>query len=112
MIQLVGVFVKKLYRRDVISLALCPRADGPGLFYGAQPLLQFRHARRRPEGMVVAHRDAPVSHAALRVSDRDFIKRLFSLLILERMEPGDRAIELPLGLRGAGDGKVDPSQLF
>jgi hypothetical protein len=62
--------------------------------------------------MVVAHRDAPVSHAALRVSDRNFSEHLFSLFILERMEPGDCAIELPTGLGGTVDGEIDPSQLF
>jgi len=112
MIQLVRVLVKNLYRRDVIPLAFSPRAGGLGLFHGAQPLLQLRHARRRPDGMVVAHCYAPVSHAALRVSDRDFGECLFSLFILERMEPGDRAIELPPGLGSAGYGEFDSSQLF
>jgi hypothetical protein len=53
-----------------------------------------------------------VSHAASRVSDRNVSECLFSLFILERMEPGDCAIELPSGLGGTGDGEIDPSQVF
>ena len=62
--------------------------------------------------MVVAHRNAPVTHATLRVSDGDFVERLFSLFILERMEPGDGTIKLPLGLGVTGDGEVDVAEFF
>src|SRR5258705_6330651 len=97
-IEFVTIFVEDLYRRDVVSLALSPCAGDPCLFDGARSLLQLRGGRRRPYGMIVAHRDAPVTHAALRISDRNFGERLFSLFVLERMEPGDGPIESHLGL--------------
>src|ERR1044071_5469748 len=112
MIELVGVFVKDLYRRDVLSLAPGACANRLALFYGIPSLLQLSRARRCPERMVVAHRDAPVRNAASRVGDGNFGKRLFSLFILERMEPGDGAIELPPGLRATGNVEVDPPELF
>ena len=62
--------------------------------------------------MIVAHCDAPVTHAASRVSDGNFGERLFSFFILERMKPGHCAIELLLGLRVTGDGEVDLPELF
>src|SRR5918993_3701131 len=108
MIEPVGVFEKKLYRRDVISLARSPRAEGLGLFNGSRCLLQLCRVRRRPDGVIVAHRDAPVTHAASRVGDGNSGERLLGLFILEGMEPRDCPIELPLGLWGTGDGEVDP----
>src|SRR2546426_4763823 len=112
MVKFVGVTVKNLYRRDVITLALSPCSDDLCLFDGARSLLQLCRGWRRPDGMVVAHRDPPVTHAASRVSDGNFGERLFSLFILERMEPGYRAIELPLGLGVTGDREVDPPEFF
>src|SRR5437660_6410543 len=107
MIELVSVFVKNFDRRNVISLALSPCAGDFCLFHHARSLLQLGRGWRSPEGMVVAHRDAPVSHAALRVGDGNFGERLFSRFILERMEPGDRVVELLLGRGGAGDWEID-----
>src|SRR5882724_11842183 len=112
MIKLVRVFVKTLYRRDVISLAPCPCAGGPGLFDGCQPLLQLCRVWRSPDGMVVAHRDTPVTHAASRIGDGNFGEDLFSLFILERMEPCYCPIELLAGLSVTGNGKVDPAKLL
>jgi hypothetical protein len=62
--------------------------------------------------MVVAHCDAPVAHAASRVREGNLSEDLFSLFILERMEPCDRAIELLPGLSGTGDEEVDPTKLL
>src|SRR4028118_1104375 len=112
MVEFVRVFVKKLYRRDVISLALRACADGLGLFDGFPSLLQLRRVRRRPDRMVVAHRDAPVTHAASRVGDGNFGEDLFGLFILEGMEPRDCAGELLLGFGSTGDREVDPSELL
>src|SRR5258705_12683675 len=111
-IEFVTIFVKDLYRRDVISLALSPCAGDLCLFDGARSLLQLRGGRRRPDRMIVTHRDAPVPHAASRINDRNFSERLFSLFILERMKPGDCPIELHLGLMVTGDAEVDLSELF
>src|SRR6267378_3272131 len=86
MVKFLGVLVKNLYRRNVISLALCASAYGFCLFDGTRSLLQLCCAWRCPDRVVVAHRDSPVSHAAARVSDRNFGERLFSFFILERME--------------------------
>src|SRR5947209_6507413 len=72
MIELVSVLVKNLDRRDVSSLALSPCAGAFCLFDRARSLLQLGRGWRRPEGMVVAHCDAPVTHAALRVGDGNF----------------------------------------
>jgi hypothetical protein len=44
-----------------------------------------------------------MAHGAFRVGYSNFGKRFFSLLILERMKPGDCAIELSLRLRRTGD---------
>ena len=42
--------------------------------------------------MILAHRDTPVSHRALRVSLRDFFKDALGLAVLERMQPRYRAL--------------------
>ena len=62
--------------------------------------------------VVVAHGDAPITHAAARVSGRNFGERLFCLFILKRMEPGYGTIELLLGPRFTGDVEVDLAELF
>jgi hypothetical protein len=62
--------------------------------------------------MIVTHRDTPIAHAAARVSDGNSTERFFSLFILERMQPGDGAIELSLSLRVARDSEVDAAELF
>src|SRR5258708_1390332 len=112
MIELVSVFVKNLDRRYVISLALTPYAGGLCLFHRAQSLLQLCRGWRRPNGMVIAHGDAPVAHPAPRVSDGNFGERLFSFVILKGMEPGDCAIELFLGGGGTGDWEIDLSKFL
>jgi hypothetical protein len=53
-----------------------------------------------------------VAHAAFRVSGDNFRERLFSFFILERVEPGDGAIELPLGLGSARDSETDLTEFF
>src|SRR5215831_18081099 len=105
-----GVFIEGFDGRDVVSLTLSARADGFSLLYGGLPLLQFLFYRRRPDGMVVTHRNAPVAHTALLISDGNLCESFFGLLVLERMEPGDRAIELPLRRIRARDGKVNLSE--
>src|SRR5207253_10522780 len=107
MIELVSVFIKDLDGRDVISLALSPCTGDFCLFHRPRSLLQLGRVWRNPEGMVVAHCDAPVGHAALRVGEGNFGERLFSGFIFEGMEPGDRAIELLLGRGGAGDWEIN-----
>src|SRR5436853_2674611 len=85
MIEFVSVFVKNLDCREVISLALSSCAGDFCLCHRARSLLQLGRCWRRPEGMVVADCDAPVTHAALRVGEGNFGERLFSGFILERM---------------------------
>jgi hypothetical protein len=46
--------------------------------------------------MVVAHRDAPVAHTAFGISESALCESFLGLLVLKRMQPGDRAIELLL----------------
>src|SRR5262245_13673105 len=89
-----GVFVEDFDGRDVVSLTLSARADGFSLLYGCLPLLQFLFYRRGPDGMVVTHRYAPVANTALLISEGNLCESFFGLLVLERMEPGDSAIEL------------------
>src|SRR6267143_3348551 len=101
-IEIGRVLVKNLDGRDVISLALSPCANDLCLGDRARSFLQLCRGWRRPDGMVIAHRDAPVTHAASRVSDGNFGECLFSIFILERMEPGDGPIELLLGDGGTG----------
>src|SRR5437763_1722559 len=112
MIESVGVLVKVLDGRNVISLALSPSANDLCSCDRARSFLQLRRGWRRPDGMVVADGNAPVSHAASRVSDGNFGKCLFSIFILERMEPGDRPIELLLGDGGTGDWEIDSSKFL
>src|SRR5688572_20172686 len=88
-IELVKVFVKQLYRRNVILLTLSLRTDRLCFFNSFPPLLKFGSARRCPEGMIIAYCNAPVTHPASRVVDGNFSENLFSLFILERMEPSD-----------------------
>src|SRR6185436_17718740 len=99
MIERVGVFVKSLQRRDVISLAPGTRANALRLVDGTQSLLQLCGGRRRPDLVVAAHRDDPISHAAARVNRGYFVERLFGFFVFERMEPGYGAIKLLLGRR-------------
>src|SRR5215510_2976715 len=112
MIDCVIVLVKSFYRRDVRLLALCPRGDCPGLFNCARSLLQFRRRWRYPEGMVISHGDAPVTHSALRIHCRNFRERLFRFLVFKRMEPSDCAIELFLSLRLTGSLEINDSEFF
>src|SRR6266404_1822652 len=112
MIKFVRGFVEDLYGCYVISLALSASAYGSCLFYGARSLLQLFRAWRCPDWVIVAHSDTPVTHAAARVCDGNFAKCLFSLFILERVEPGNCAIELSLGFWLTGDPEVDLPELF
>src|SRR5688572_16698619 len=112
MIELVKVFVKQLYRRDVILLTLSLRAHRLSFFNGFPTLLKFGSARRSPEGMIIAYCNAPVTHAALWVVDGNFSENLFSIFILERMEPSDCEIELLLNLCGAGNWKINTPEFY
>src|SRR5687767_5371290 len=82
-IEILSALIKNLHRRDVVSLALSPCAHHLCLFDRTRALLQLRLGRRRPDRMVVAHRDTPVTHAASRIGYGNFGERLFSLFILE-----------------------------
>src|SRR5262245_15287162 len=64
-----GVFIERFDGRAGVSLTLSARADGFSLLYGGLPLLQVLPYRRRPDGMVVTHRDAPVAHTTLLISE-------------------------------------------
>src|SRR5258706_2522135 len=112
MIELVSVFVKSLDRRDVISLALSSCAHGLCVFHRAQSLLQLCRGWRSPDGMVIAHGNAPVAHPAPRVGDGNFGECLLSLFILEGMEPGDCAIELFLSGGGTRYGEIYSSEFL
>ncbi len=62
--------------------------------------------------MIVAHRDAPISHAATRIGCRNLVERLFRLFILERVQPGDSVIELLLRGRRAGNNEIHAPEFF
>jgi hypothetical protein len=83
MVHLVCVFVESLHRGDVVALALRTRTGELRLLDRRPPTLQLISHRRGPERMIVAHRDAPVSHPATRIGSRNLSERLFSLLIFK-----------------------------
>src|SRR5262249_21204409 len=95
-IEFVRVFVEDLDSRDVASFTRSARANRPGFLYGVPPLLQLFHCRRRPDGMVLAHRDSPVTHTTFLIGREDLRESFLGLLVFKRMQPGDRAIELLL----------------
>jgi hypothetical protein len=110
-IELVVVAIVRLDRADVVLLARRHRQPSR-LVEGGRALLQHRGARRRPERVVDAHRDAPVPHRARGVRGRDRRKSLQRLLVPERVQERDRALEVSLDGGRAGDGEAHASELF
>src|SRR5436190_24385323 len=62
--------------------------------------------------MVIAHRNAPVGHCAIRVSGADFGECLIRFRVLKRVQQGQGAIELLLRCGATGDWKIDLSKLL
>src|SRR5262245_18607824 len=107
MIELVVICVEGADGGDVGLFARRRGANLLRFLNCAFTLFHLRRAGRCPERMKVAHGDAPIGHAAAWI-DVDYLgKRFFSLFILERMKPGDRAIELFLRLRITGNSEID-----
>jgi hypothetical protein len=79
---------------------------------GSHTLFQLGGYGRRPDLMVIAHRDYPVSHAASWVSEGDCRERPFRFLVFKGMEPGYRPVELFVGGLAAGNRKIDASDLL
>jgi hypothetical protein len=61
--------------------------------------------------MILAHPDAPIRHGTTRIGCGNFVESLLSLFVLERVKPGDSAVELRLGFRRAGSFEVYSSEL-
>ena len=61
--------------------------------------------------MKVAHRDAPVGHAAARIENTNLCEILFRFFVFEGMEPGDGPIKLLLRFGRTGGVKVDAAEV-
>ena len=110
-IERVGVAIVRRDGRDVLLL---PRGrDQPArLLDRVGAPVQHRRARRLPERMVDAHRDAPVAHRARGVRGRDRGEGLLRLLVPERVQQRDRALEVGPNRGRAGDGEANGPELF
>ena len=62
--------------------------------------------------MIVAHRDAPVAHATLRIGNRNFRERLFRFFVFEGVKPRNGPIEFLLRLWRAGDWEVHGTEFL
>ena len=92
----------------LFALGLCL---GP-TFRRARRQLAQRHARGRqvllhPDGMVISHRLAPVSHGEARIHGLGAAKRGRSRLVLEVVEQGQAVEEIGLRRDSAGIGELD-----
>ena len=106
MVQLVVVAIVRLDRGDVVLLAR--RCGQPTrLLQGGRALLQHRRARGLPERVVDAHRHAPVAHRAGRILRRQLGEGLLRLLVPERVQERDRALEIGLDSGRTRDGEGD-----
>ncbi len=117
-IQVVGPGVERLHRGHVVPLARRGRAGGRGLLGFVEPARQLRRAGgggrvgRRPDGMEQGHGDAPVRHRAGGIRGQHVLERALRLLVGERVQESDRALELRPRRRRAGDGEVHRPQLL
>ena len=99
---------ERLRRSHEEPFPLGRRLKGLGLLHRIPPPLErFGSRPRGPERLKQRHRDAPMRHRAPRVCRRHSLECFPCLWIRHVMQEGDRAIELHLGLLGAGDGKVN-----
>src|ERR1700739_4660555 len=111
MIELVGILVKNLDGGDVVALSLRFGACRLRPFDRRPTLFQARRFRCFPDGMVVRHSEAPISHATGRIFFSDFGERPGGLLVSERMEDSYGAIK-PRPYRGVtGNGEVHVAKL-
>src|SRR5688572_16166417 len=98
MVEFVVILVENFDRRDVSVFAWSPRPGGFRFFNSSPTLVQFSRIWRRPKRVIIAHRDTPVAHGALRISDRNLGKCFFRFFVFKRMKPRHRTIELLLRL--------------
>ena len=110
-IELVVVAIVRLDSADIVLLARRHR-QAARLLERGRTLLQHRLARRLPERVVDAHRNAPVAHRARGVRGRHRGEGLQRLLVPERVQQRDRPLEVGLHGRCAGDREVHGAELF
>src|SRR4030095_9785933 len=92
-----GLVVAREVRSDRLDEALLPlglAADRPRLRDGLAARQQLLRGRRRPERMVLGHRDAPPRHRAAGVLRRDLGVPAAGLFIEKRVEQRRRDVEL------------------
>ena len=103
MIQLLLMGVKRRQRFDVVSLALCRRADRQSACDCVAADLQAVGPRRCPDLVPDAHGDAPVRHRAIRLGIADRGELLQGLPVPEGMERRECRIETRLNVLPARD---------
>jgi hypothetical protein len=83
MIELVEIAIIGRDRCDIVPLALALRRRGLRLRECGVSALQLGLARRSPQGVIEAHRHAPIRDGAGRIGDRRFVEGGFGLRIFE-----------------------------
>ena len=106
-VDLVVILVEGGDRRDIGLLAVGLRPGGAGLFDRFGTGFQRGLARRVPQRVPVAHRDAPIGHRAVGLALRDVGKALQRLRIPEGMQRPGGVVERLLRRRAARDWEID-----
>src|SRR5205807_986736 len=100
------VTVERRDRRDVVALTRGLRSRGDRLLGRRRPQGYPRFWRLGERVAEPGHRDAPVAHAAARFELRDAGEGVAGGLERERVQHGDRTVELLLNRRTTGSRKV------
>src|SRR6185295_13251306 len=111
MVDLVCVLEERFDRTYVAFFALSRRVERPGFFDSGPTRFQLSLGRRRPDWMVLAHRDTPISHATLRIERRHSFKGPARFFIAKRVQPCSRKIEMSLSIRIAGNLKAHMTKI-
>src|SRR5580700_6949403 len=105
-VELVGVLIERLDRRNIVTFALCLGASQLRFFYRGNSSFQISRAGRLPDLMVVRHGDSPVGRAARGVFLCDISESVVSLLVPKRMKHRHGTAELRLKRWFAGNGET------
>ncbi len=104
--------VEGLNGGEIISFALALAAELFGSHRKGPPASQIGGARRFPEGMIMGHRDSPISHRAVRIGLNDGGKGALRFLIPEGMKQGDAPVKGFLDCFFTGDRKRGLADYF
>ena len=106
-VELVVISIERGDRRDIGLLALGLRPGGVGLRDRFGAGLQRRLARRVPQRIPVAHRDAPIGHRAVGLRLGDVAEAFQRLRVPERVQRPGGVVERLLRRRAARDREID-----